>query len=281
MKNRIITEGESMRKVISAILVLIVLVALVACGEKSETKTPANEEAVQNPIRVDELPFKTVIEGLRPVAKELALQTPVNAFKVSENIYEQSFAIGVISADAVLAISSKDDTKLKGYTEVLIEYSKNIGLKDEILKMADEIQSVLSNNEETKWEQLEKLILEYQTQVQYALYDAVMYDQFTLMQLGGWSEGLNKITSIYLKNWDEKAVKDAINQKAIINGLVYNLTYVQSKKIKESAYYNIAFDGFKEIKEIIYSISDEEFFSIEDIEKINKISAKIVESVRK
>ena len=112
MKNRIITEGESMRKVISAILVLIVLVALVACGEKSETKTPANEEAVQNPIRVDELPFKTVIEGLRPVAKELALQTPVNAFKVSENIDEQSFALGVISSNSIYGINYKNDIKI-------------------------------------------------------------------------------------------------------------------------------------------------------------------------
>lgn len=270
-----------MKKVISAILVLILLIAIIGCGEKSETKTAENTEAVTNPIRTDELPFQTVMEGLRPVSKELATQLPADAYKVSENVYEQSFAIGVISADAVMAISSHDNSKLKGYTEVLMEYSKNIGLKDEILKMADEIQSVLSQNDDGKWEKLEKLIINYQTEVQYALYDAEMFDQFTLMQLGGWSEGLNRITSVYLKNWDEKAAREAINQKGIINGLVYNLTYVQSNKIKEAKYYTIAFDGFKEIKEIIFSINEEEFYSMKQVEKINVISSEIVNSLRK
>ncbi len=269
-----------MRKIISAILVLVVLIALIACGEKSETKTQDKKETFDYQIRMDPLPFKNVLESLRPVSKELALQTPVEAYRVSENVYEQSFAIGVISADAVMAISSRDESKLKGYTEVLMEYSKNIGLKDEILRMADEIQNVLSNNDEDKWLHLEKLIINYQTEVELAFYQEEMLDQYTLMQLGGWSEGLYRISSLYLKNWDEKGAK-IINQRGIVNSLINNLTLIQSTKIKEAKYYSVATEGYTMIKDIIYSVEENQFYTIEDLEKINKISAKIVESVKK
>lgn len=274
-------KGDTMRKLISAILVLIVLMTVIGCGEKVETQIQDNAETVEFPLRGDYLPFEVVMGNLRPVAKELAAQTPVEVYKVSENIYEQSFAIGVISADAVLAITSRDESKLKGYTEVLIEYSKNIQLKDEILKMADEIQVVLSNSDENKWEQLEKLIIDYQTEVQNALYDALMFDQFTLMQLGGWSEGLYRITTVYLKNWDEKDVKGAINQKGILNDVINNLTYIQSNKIKEAKYYGLATEGYAKIKDIIYSVNEDEFYTQKDVEHINKISAEIVNSIKR
>lgn len=273
-----------MRRSISAILVLIVLFALLGCGEKKQAETAKKEdvktESVDYQIRMDPLPFKNVLESLRPVSKELALQTPTEAYKVSENVYEQSFAIGVISADAVMAISSRDESKLKGYTELLIEYSKNIGLKDEILKMADEIQYVLGNNENDKWDNLEKLIFEYQTQVELAFYQEEMLDQYTLMQLGGWSEGLYRISNLYLKNWDPEGAK-TINQRGIVNALINNLDLILSDKIKEAKYYEVAREGFAKIKKIIYSVEEDGYYSKDDIKKINEISAKIVNSVRK
>ena len=273
-----------MRRSISAILVLIALFALLGCGEKSQTEDVKRDdvktEDMDYQLRMDPLPFKNVLESLKPVAKELAQQTPTAPYQVSENVYEQSFAIGVISADAVMAISSRDESKLKGYTELLIEYSKNIGLKDEILKMADEIQYVLGNNEQDKWESLEKLIYNYQTEVELAFYQEEMLDQYTLMQLGGWSEGLYRITNLYLKNWDKEGAK-TINQRGIVNALINNLDLIQSDKIKEANYYEVAREGFAKIKKIIYSVNEDEFYTKDDIEGINKISAKIVNSVRK
>lgn len=284
MIKRDIKKGDIMRRSISAILVLIVLFAFIGCGEKSKSDEAVTDqvktESMDFQIRMDPLPFKNVLESLRSVSKELAQQTPTEAYKVSENVYEQSFAIGVISADAVMAISSRDESKLKAYTELLIEYSKNIGLKDEILKMADEIQYVLGNNDANKWEHLEKLIYEYQTQVELAFYQEEMLDQYTLMQLGGWSEGLYRITNLYLNNWDQEGAK-TINQRGIVNALINNLDLIQSSKIKEADYYRISKEGFAMIKKIIYSIQEDSYYTKDDIKKINEISAKIVNSVRK
>ncbi len=284
MIKRDIKKGDIMRRSISAILVLIVLFAFIGCGEKSKSDEAVTDqvktESMDFQIRMDPLPFKNVLESLRSVSKELAQQTPTEAYKVSENVYEQSFAIGVISADAVMAISSRDESKLKAYTELLIEYSKNIGLKDEILKMADEIQYVLGNNDANKWEYLEKLIYEYQTQVELAFYQEEMLDQYTLMQLGGWSEGLYRITNLYLNNWDQEGAK-TINQRGIVNALINNLDLIQSSKIKEADYYRISKEGFAMIKKIIYSIQEDSYYTKDDIKKINEISAKIVNSVRK
>jgi hypothetical protein len=284
MIKRDIKKGDIMRRSISAILVLIVLFAFIGCGEKSKSDEAVTDqvktESMDFQIRMDPLPFKNVLESLRSVSKELAQQTPTEAYKVSENVYEQSFAIGVISADAVMAISSRDESKLKAYTELLIEYSKNIGLKDEILKMADEIQYVLENNDANKWEHLEKLIYEYQTQVELAFYQEEMLDQYTLMQLGGWSEGLYRITNLYLNNWDQEGAK-TINQRGIVNALINNLDLIQSSKIKEADYYRISKEGFAMIKKIIYSIQEDSYYTKDDIKKINEISAKIVNSVRK
>ena len=178
-----------------------------------------------------------------------------------------------------MAISSREESKLKAYTETLIEYSKNIGLKDEILKMADEIQSVLSTGSANKWERLEKLIIQYQTEVELAFYQEGMLDQYTLMQLGGWAEGLNSISALYADHWDEKGAK-TINQRGIVNALLNNLELIQSEKIKSEKYYDLATIGFKRIKEIIYSVDADEFYTREDLQEVNKISHEIVESVR-
>lgn len=268
-----------MRKVITALLVLIVLIALMGCGEKAKKGDVKKTDSFSYQIRMDPLPFKNVTASLKPVAKELSLYTPAEAYRVGENVYEQSFAIGVISANAVMAISSREESKLKAYTETLIEYSKNIGLKDEILKMADEIQSVLSTGSANKWERLEKLIIQYQTEVELAFYQEGMLDQYTLMQLGGWAEGLNSISALYADHWDEKGAK-TINQRGIVNALLNNLELIQSEKIKSEKYYDLATIGFKRIKEIIYSVDADEFYTREDLQEVNKISHEIVESVR-
>lgn len=278
-KKDIYKEGDTMRKLITAMLVLIVLTALVGCGEKTKKSGVSKNGSVDYQIRMDPLPFKNVTESLKPVAKELAFYTPKEAYKVSENVYEQSFAIGVISADAVMAISSREESKLKAYTETLVGYSKNIGLKDEILKMADEIQMVLSTGDVNKWGHLEKLIIQYQIEVETAFYQEGMLDQYTLMQLGGWAEGLNSITALYIDHWDEKGAK-TINQRGIINALLNNLDLIQSEKIKSEKYYSLSTEGFKRIKEIIYSIEADQFYTREDLQEVNKISREIVESVR-
>lgn len=272
-----------MRKSIISVLVVMVLLVAFGCGQKAEVKVEETGEkkvVVSSEIRMDPLPFKKVMGSISSLSKELAVLTPKSAYTVSEDIYKQSFAIGVISADAIMCISSREEDKIKSYTETLIAYSKNIGIKDEILKMADDIQIVLAGNDETKWSKLEKLVLEYQRVVELAFYQEEMLDQYTLMQLGGWAEGLNKISQLYINNWDEKGAK-IVNQRGIINALINNLNITESKKILASEYHKASVEGFKMIKEIIYSKSEQEFYSIEEIQSIHDITSKILDVVNK
>ncbi|OQY36955.1 MAG: hypothetical protein B6226_05785 [Candidatus Cloacimonetes bacterium 4572_65] len=100
------------------------------------------------------------------------------------------------------------------------------------------------------------------------------------MQLGGWAEGLNKISQLYINNWDEKGAK-IVNQRGIINALINNLNITESKKILASEYHKASVEGFKMIKEIIYSKSEQEFYSIEEIQSIHDITSKILDVVNK
>ncbi len=276
-----------MRKTTISMLFLLLSIAIVGCGgdKKGTPEAGASEQAntnqevsVESSIRMDPLPFKTVLGGLQDVSKELAYMTPKEAYKVDENVYKQAFAMGVISADAVMTISSREEDKLKQYTESLIYYSKNVELGDEILKMADEIQTTLSKTDSNKWDELEKLVLKYQHEVENTFYQKGLLDQFTLMQLGGWTEGLNKITGLYLNNWDENGVK-IINQQGITNSLINNLNSIRSKKVKELDVYGVSTEGYKHIKELITLTAERKSYTKDEVKQINEITNKILSSL--
>ncbi len=276
-----------MRKTTISMLFLLLSIAIVGCGgdKKGTPEAGASDQAntnqevsVESSIRMDPLPFKTVLGGLQDVSKELAYMTPKEAYKVDENVYKQAFAMGVISADAVMTISSREEDKLKQYTESLIYYSKNVELGDEILKMADEIQTTLSKTDSNKWDELEKLVLKYQHEVENTFYQKGLLDQFTLMQLGGWTEGLNKITGLYLNNWDENGVK-IINQQGITNSLINNLNSIRSKKVKELDVYGVSTEGYKHIKELITLTAERKSYTKDEVKQINEITNKILSSL--
>jgi hypothetical protein len=282
-KKILVKKGDIMRKVLIGTLIFIVLLTTFACSKKEETKVEEkkgneNIDKQFSGIRSDYLPFKEVINGLADVSKSLGSITPNESFNVDQNVYKQSLALGVVSADAVLTIRSREEDKLKGYTEKLIEYSKNIGLKDDILKMAAEIQNTLSKKDASKWDELEKLVLDYQNKVENILYKEGMFDQYTLMQMGGWTEGLYRLTSLYMKNYDEKGTM-IIEQKGIVNSIINNLQFVKSKNIIASDYYNVASKNYMSIKDVIYGKEKGKGFSKEDLEKINTLSLEILKSL--
>ena len=201
--------------------------------------------------------------------KDYDLAIEKETFKVTEEVYRVAFALGVITSDAIMATKGRNKDKLNEIAFQMINYAKFLGLSEEILKLADELQNMIRRDQ---WEELMVSLERYKEQVELSLYETRQYDLFTMMQLGGWTQGLNRTTYLLMNNYQgEKS--GIINQKGILNSLINNLNNVRSDRLREMPYHQSTLELYQIIKELIYSQEDE--YPIETISELYTITEKV------
>ena len=195
-------------------------------------------------------------------------------FKVEEEVFKVAFALGVNTAEALLATKAREAEALHRIAREMFHYSRFLGLSDEILKLGDELQQMVGSLE---WEVLESSLEKYKEAVEIALYQSRQYDMFTMMQLGGWTHGLNRITNLLSNNYN-KEKSSIVNQKGIVNSLISNLKMVRSDRLKNAQYYHTSTEVYKHIREILYSYEDS--YPPDAIEELHNLTEKIRVSFR-
>lgn len=181
--------------------------------------------------------------------KDFDMALEKEPFKVEEEVYSVAFALGATTADAILATKGRNKEMLNDIAIRMINYAKFIGLSEEILKLADELHNMIRTDQ---WDNLTVSLERYKEQVELSLYETRQYDLFTMMQLGGWTQGLNRTTYLLMNNYQAEKTK-IIDQKGILNSLLSNLKNVRSDYLKEMEYYNSSIEFYEAIKEHIYA----------------------------
>ena len=201
--------------------------------------------------------------------KDYDLALEKEPFKVDEEVYSVAFALGATTADAILATKGRNKERLNDIAIRMINYAKFIGLSEEILKLADELHNMIRTDQ---WDNLMVSLESYKEQVELSLYETRQYDLFTMMQLGGWTQGLNRTTFLLMNNYQAEKTK-IIDQKGILNSLLSNLKNVRSDYLKEMEYYNTSIELYEMIKDYIYA--SETIYSPEIISEIFTMTEKI------
>ncbi len=251
-------------------ILFVVVIMLFGCTPKTEKKV--EEKTTEVEFYNAPLPnFSEMFSNLDYLDTVDYDQAVPEKFENSKNdVFKASFFVGSLTADALLATKSRNKTKLSNIAKTMIDYSKFIGISKDILKMADELNVLIADD---KWEELEGVLENYKTQVEISLYTSEEYDIFTLLQLGGWNEGLNRICFLLKDNYNHEK-SSFIDQKGILNQLIINMGKIQNTSIKNEKYYGIAVKNLTEIKSIIYSSKDRTY-TIEQIKEIFRLTELI------
>ncbi|HNX01620.1 MAG TPA: hypothetical protein PKK33_09665, partial [Candidatus Cloacimonadota bacterium] len=237
---------------------------------------PKNAEEVTDYYLVPLPNLSTILSGLDYLKNtDYDKAVDKNLFAADKEVYKTSFALGVLTADGVLAVKAKNKTKLMAISTAMIDDSKFIGIDENILKLADELQGYVKAED---WKNLELALDKYKIDVESSLFESKRYDLFTLMQLGGWTEGLNRITNLINTNY--KADNSTlVDQKGILNELIDNMNKIDNENITKADYFFVAKSNFAKIKQIIYAPINGTYTK-DQLTELNKLTQEIKDSFK-
>ena len=191
------------------------------------------------------------------------------------NVYVAAFYLGNLTADAIVATKARNKTKLTAVAITMIDYSRMIGINQEVLMLADELMTLL---QEDRWDELLLALDIYKVEVEMALYVSRQIDLMTLVQAGGWTEGVYTMTSLLLQDFDIRYTA-ILNQKGIIDNLVNNLSQMENHDLYELEWFQNLVSGFSRIHAII-NVPGKEVFTLDEVRELNEITESIKEISR-
>ncbi|MDP8231700.1 MAG: hypothetical protein P9L91_03415 [Candidatus Zophobacter franzmannii] len=264
-----------MKKIIIwSVLIALLTVSVLGCTKKEQPKQTQKEQVEWRNFPLPS--FKELFTKLDYLKDaDYTKSLPKEIYTVEPTVYQASFALGVLTADAILSVQAKNKTNLIDISQKMIEYSNLVGIDEQVLKLADELKNYI---EKEAWTMLEESLDKYHRDVQSGLWKAKRYDVFTLMQLGGWMEGLNRIS--YLVNNNYKAdYTSVVNERGLLNSLIQNMQLIDNKKITEADYYKVAFTNIGQIKSVIYNTEDSKYTK-EQLMSLEKLTGEILKAVK-
>ncbi len=261
------------RKMIYLVVAISILALIFGCGEKK-----AAEKKEKTPVvKYYHFPlpsFSDVFEKLDYLeGSEYDKLLPDELPEIKDNVFKAAFSLGALTADAIFAAQSRNKTKLIDIAAQMIDYSKFIGLSDDILKLADELKMLI---EEDKWKELEVTLDKYKQDIVFTLYDSGDFDTFILLQLGGWTEGLDRLSKLLIDNYQAEET-GVINEVGVLSNLIYNVDNIENEQIAALDYYKLSSENLKKIRDIFKNISKQEFTK-EELESVFKLTQAIKKS---
>jgi hypothetical protein len=236
-----------MKKLVILSLCLVALF-MIGCKSKAVDKNTQTDKQATPFVYAPLPPFHEVfkiLDYLKLSDYDQAVESKV--FTTKQETGHAAFALGVLTADGIISVRGHNKTKLTAISEEMIRISNFLGLDESILRLADQLKELIANDQ---WDELEKALEHYKSEVEGTLYQSQQYDQFTMMQVGGWTEGINRIAWFVNKKYqaDKSSV---LIQKGTLNQLIKNMEYINTPSIKDTDYYKATYEKLNKIKLII------------------------------
>jgi hypothetical protein len=253
------------------IILLLLLILLAGCSSKDKQKLP-DPNTQTTPFVYAPLPpfheiFK-ILDYLKLGDYNQAVEDKI--FETKQETGHSAFALGVLTADGIISVRGHNKTKLNDIAEEMITISNFLGLDESILRLADQLKELVANDQ---WEELEKALEHYKNEVEGSLYQSQQYDQFTMMQMGGWTEGINRIAWFVNRNFQQDKTT-VLMQKGTLNHLISNMEYIKTPSIRDAFYFKSSYEKLNKVKQIIdKSVGDT--YTREQVEQLIAITSDI------
>jgi hypothetical protein len=258
------------------ILIIIGLsLILFACAKKEEAKEPVG--TVTTEFRKFSLPlFAELFNTLDHLQKADFDKSLKAQYKTeSSDVFIASYNLGLLTADAIIATKSRNKSKLSEIANAMIDYSKLIGVKEDVQKLSDELLNLIQQD---KWDELQSSLDKYKSQIEISLYETQQYDLLTLVQIGGWTEGLNRICYLIDLNYDAKKT-EIIDQKGVIDDIIFNHGKISNDEIISKDWYKLILNNYTQIQNIIKP-NQTKTYTKEEVKTLIKLSEEINNSIK-
>ncbi|HPM00607.1 MAG TPA: hypothetical protein PK816_00510 [Candidatus Cloacimonadota bacterium] len=257
------------------LILMMVSVLLFACAKKEKANEPQGTVKVE--FRNFYLPsfaelFNT-LDNLQKADFDKALKTEYK--NETSDVFLASYYLGYLTADAVIATKSRNKSKLTEIANSMIDFSKLIGVKEDVQKLSDELLNLIQQD---KWEELQISLDKYKNQIEISLYETQQFDLLTLVQIGGWTQGLNRICFLINTNYSSPKT-EILDQKGILEVIIYNFDKIENQEILSKPWYATIKAKYTDIQTIIKPNSTKSFTK-EEVQNLMKLSQEINDSVK-
>jgi hypothetical protein len=266
-----------MKKVITLLLIAVIMFSMFGCKSK-EKRTMPDKNLKSTPFIYASLPPFSAIFKILDFLKlnDFDKAVPDKIYTTKQETGRMAFALGVLTADGIISVRGHNKTKVTAIAEEMIKISNFLGLDESILRLADQLKELIAQDQ---WEELEKALENYKTEVEATLYQSQQYDQFTMMQVGGWAEGVNRIAWFVNKQYAADKTK-VLEQKGTLNSLIKNMGFIATPSIKDEVYFKSVMDSMQKIKMVIDKSSNGTYTK-EQVDQLLAISQEAKDAVQK
>jgi hypothetical protein len=167
--------------------------------------TPAQ---MQSAVRSDEFTIPTPGEFMAALSK---IGKPDWASKARPPIptnfasrAQQALNLGTLIADGYIAVEAEDKQAVKNIGKDIVEISKPLGVKDEIIARG---KSLTEFAEDGQWDVLREELESTQNEVKVKFGTTADKDLVTLITVGGWARGLEVVASLIAQNYSEDGAR--------------------------------------------------------------------------
>lgn len=257
------------------LMILMVSVLLFACAKKETAEAP--ESSVKVDFRNFDLPpFAKLFNALDHLQKADFDKALKSEYKnETTDVFLSSYYLGYLTADAIIATKSRNKTKLTEIANLMIDYSKPIGVNESVQKLSDELLNLIQQD---KWDELQAALDKYKSQIEISLYETQQYDLLTLVQVGGWTQGLNRMC--YLIDMNYNADKTTIlDQKGTVSNVINNFAKIENTEIKNKPWFAVVQKNYTEIQNIVKTKQNQPF-TAEEVKTLLKLSQEINDAVK-
>ncbi len=237
-----------MKKVSIALTTLMIGLVMFGCKSRETGKLPETNQPPTPFIYAPLPPFHKVfaiLDYLRLGDFDQAVDD--NVYETKQEIGRSAFALGVLTADGIISVRAHNKKKIDNIYKEVIRISNFLGLDASILRLANEMKDLINSD---NWDELEKALENYKTEVETSLYQSQQYDLFTMMMAGGWVEGINRISWFVDRNF-QTGKTNILEQKGTLNHLLTNLDHVVTPSFKDTGYFMTTREKLLQAKQII------------------------------
>lgn len=238
-----------MKRMLLIIIAVLIAFSAISCkGRKEAAKLPDEQTKAQIPAYAPLPSFKEVFRALGEVpAKDYSAMIPQKLFKTKQEGPRNAFALGVLTADAVLVAKARNKARLTEISQEMMNLTALLNLEDEINRMGANLKTLI---EQEKWDELDASLDSVKKSVEDKLWELENYEYYTLMILGGWTEALGNVSRLLAQNYKPETTK-AINQKGTWNSLAGNIELIATPAIKDSESFKAALPLVQKVRDII------------------------------
>lgn len=180
------------------------------------------------------------------------------------------FALGVQYYDALMACNTHNKARATQLSQTMLATPKTLELDIDTKTLDTDMKELLRTS---NWPRLETYFDGFTKMVADSLWQKEEYELYTLYNMGTWMQGINRISTHLLEDYQADATV-VLHQHEVLNSLLSNLELMQDPAFTEAPFFTQALPLLTQIHQIILSDTNTNY-TAEQLTELKEASAQL------